>query len=118
MCEEDDGKPLQVTHMPAMSADESRKVGLAIRVRSVQLVGHLCAQANPYELHPISQKFPCHILSNSSNRGSFSSFQGRLLGTFSCYSSVHQLISGVMTLALCPQVGSQASQHFRSFCDT
>ena len=84
MCEEDDGKPLQVTHVPAMSADESRKVGLAIRVRSVQLfVGHLCVQANPYELHPISQKFPYHILSNSSNLGSFSSFQGRLLGTFS-----------------------------------
>ncbi|XP_076466284.1 mediator of RNA polymerase II transcription subunit 14-like isoform X3 [Babylonia areolata] len=31
VCEDDDGKPLQVTHQPAMSAEESRKVGLAIR---------------------------------------------------------------------------------------
>ncbi|KAK7108033.1 mediator of RNA polymerase II transcription subunit 14-like isoform X2 [Littorina saxatilis] len=31
VCEEDDGKPLQVAHIPAMSPEESRKVGLAIR---------------------------------------------------------------------------------------
>lgn len=31
VCEDDDGKPLQVTHFPAMSAEESRKVGLAIK---------------------------------------------------------------------------------------
>ncbi|XP_025098562.1 mediator of RNA polymerase II transcription subunit 14-like isoform X2 [Pomacea canaliculata] len=31
VCEDDDGKPLQVTHFPAMSADESRKIGLAIK---------------------------------------------------------------------------------------
>lgn len=35
VCEEDDGKPLQVAHLPAMSAEESRKVGLAIRVRNM-----------------------------------------------------------------------------------
>ena len=29
--EEDDSKPLQVSHTPAMTAEESRKVGLAIR---------------------------------------------------------------------------------------
>ncbi|KAL8611339.1 hypothetical protein ACOMHN_014394 [Nucella lapillus] len=31
VCEDDDGKPLQVTHLPPMSAEESRKVGLAIK---------------------------------------------------------------------------------------
>ncbi|XP_041355183.1 mediator of RNA polymerase II transcription subunit 14-like isoform X2 [Gigantopelta aegis] len=31
VCEEDDGKPLQISHTPSMSPDDSRKVGLAIK---------------------------------------------------------------------------------------
>lgn len=30
--EDDEGKPLQISHTPVMTAEESRKVGLAIRV--------------------------------------------------------------------------------------
>ena len=43
-----------------------------------------------------------------------SSFQGRLLGTFSFHASLLQVIGGMMFLALCPQVVSQDPQHFRS----
>ena len=42
--------------------------------------------------------------------GPLSSFQGRS----SSDSSFLQVIDGVMSLALCPQVVSEASQHFRS----
>ena len=34
MCEEDEGKPLQISHQPEMSASECRKVGLAIKVEN------------------------------------------------------------------------------------
>ena len=44
----------------------------------------------------------------------FSSFQGRSSSASSFNASLVQAISGVMSLALCPQVVSQASQHFRS----
>ena len=33
--EEDDGKPLCITHTPPMSADECRKVGLTIQVSTL-----------------------------------------------------------------------------------
>ena len=47
--------------------------------------------------------------------GPLSSFQGRYsFSTFSSHASLLQAIDGVMSLALCPQVVSQASQHFRS----
>ena len=41
-------------------------------------------------------------------------FKGRSSSASSFYASVLQAISGVMSLALCPQVVSQAPQHFRS----
>ena len=43
-----------------------------------------------------------------------SSFQGRSSNASSFHASLHQVIDGVMSLALCPQVVSQAPQHFRS----
>ena len=68
---------------------------------------------------PFSQKFPQRCLSNSSNvrlivDGPLLSFQGRSSSASSFNASLLQVISGVMSLALCPQVVSQASQHLRS----
>ena len=60
---------------------------------------------------------PCHL--NGSNvrltdDGPLLSFQGRSSSASSFHASLLQAISGVMFLALCLQVVSQASQHFRS----
>ena len=71
----------------------------------------------PYALHPISQKFPQRCLRNGSkvrliDDGPLSSFQGRSSSASSFHASLLQAINGVMSLALCPQVVSQASQHF------
>ena len=71
----------------------------------------------PYVLHPISEVFPtlplkwfqCLI-----DDGPLLSFQGRLSSTSSFNASLLQAIKGVISLALCPQVVSRASQHFRS----
>ena len=46
--------------------------------------------------------------------GALSSFQGRLSGASSFHACFLQAIDGVMSLALCLQVVSQASQHFRN----
>ena len=46
--------------------------------------------------------------------GSSSSFPGRSPGASSFHASLLQLIDGVLSLVLCPQVVSQAPQHFRS----
>ena len=78
-----------------------------------------CARKIPYALHPVSQKFPQRCLWNGSNLsliddGPLSSVQGRSSSAFSFHASLLQAIDGVMSLALCPQVVSQASQHFRS----
>ena len=40
--------------------------------------------------------------------------EDRLVLPFFPHASIVQTIDGVMSLALCPQVVSQASQHFRS----
>ena len=66
-----------------------------------------------------SQKFPQRCIWNGSNvhlidDGPLSSFLGRSSRVSSFSASLLQVISGVMSLALCPQVVSQASQHFRS----
>ena len=61
-----------------------------------------------------AQKFPQHCLWNSSNVHLLSSLQGRSSSTSSFHASLLPAIDGVMALALCPQVGSQAPQHFRS----
>ena len=80
---------------------------------------YLCAPKSPYALHPVSQKFPQRWLSNSSSvrlidDGPLSSLQGRSSSASSFHASLLQAISGVMSLALCPLIVSQASQHFRS----
>ena len=46
--------------------------------------------------------------------GPLSSFQGRSSSASSFRASLLQAIDGVMSLTLCPQVVSQAPQHFRS----
>ena len=81
--------------------------------------GYPCAQKIPYALHPVSQKFPQCRLWNGSNvclidDGPLSSFQGKSSSASSFHLSLLQVISGVMSLVLCLQVVSQASQHFRS----
>ena len=72
-----------------------------------------------YALHPISQKFPQQTFETVSNvrlidDGPLSSFQGRSSSASSFHVPLLQPIDGVMFLALCQQVVSQASQHFRS----
>ena len=48
-----------------------------------------------------------------SDNGLLSSFQGRSSSASSFHAFLLQAIDGVMSLALCPQVVSQTSQHFR-----
>ena len=67
----------------------------------------------------VSQKFPQRCLWNGSNvrlidDGPLSSFQKLSFSASSFHASLLQAIDGVMSLALCPQVVSQAPQHFRS----
>ena len=74
---------------------------------------------NHYTLHPVCKKFPQLCLSCGSNvrpidDGPLSSFQGRSSSASSFHASLFQAISGAMSSALCPQVVSQASQHFKS----
>ena len=73
---------------------------------------------NPYALHP-SLNTPKRCLLNNSNvrlidDGPLSSFQGRSSSASSFHASLLQMIDGVMFLALCRQVVSQAPQHSRS----
>ena len=65
------------------------------------------------------RSFPDVVFKNSSNvglidDGPLSSFQGRSSSASSFHVSLLQVIDIVMNLALCPQVVSQAPQHFRS----
>ena len=69
--------------------------------------------------HPIFQKFPQYCLGNRStvpliDINPLLFFQGRSSSASSFLASLLQAIDGVMSLALCPQVVSQAPQHFRS----
>ena len=80
---------------------------------------YLCTQKSPYVLHTTSQKSPQHRLWNSSSvcliyDNPLSSPRERSSSTSSFHTSLFQVISGVMSLALCLQLGSQAPQHFRS----
>ena len=91
--------------------------------RSVKFtsVWFLCTRKSPqlaYTLHPVPQKFPRRCLRNGSNvhlidNGPLLIFQGNSLAS-SFHASLLQAIDGVMSLALCPQVLSQARQQFRS----
>ena len=79
----------------------------------------LCAQKSPYALHPVSQKFPQLCLWNSSSvrltdDGPLSSFQERSPSASSFHASLLQTTDGVVSVAFCPQVVSQAPQHLRS----
>lgn len=49
--------------------------------------------------------------------GPVSSIQGRSASVSSFYASLFQAFDDVMSLTLCPQVESQASQHFRFLRD-
>ena len=73
----------------------------------------------PPRLSEVSPTLPLKRFQCSSVRltddGPLSSFEGRSSSASSFHASLLQAISGVMSLALCPQVVSQASQHFRSF---
>ena len=78
---------------------------------------YLCARKSPYALHPVSQRFLQRFLWNCSNvhltdGGPLSSSEGRSSSASSFHASVPYAIDGVRSLALCPQVMSQASQHF------
>ena len=68
----------------------------------------------PPHLSEVSLMLPLKRFLYSSDDGPLSSFQGRSLSTSSFHASLLQAIDGVMSLALHPQVVSQASQHFRS----
>ena len=93
---------------------------------SVQLKMVLMCLEKPvyiYALHPVSQsevfltlplkQIHCSIV-HLIDDGPLSSFQERLSSASSFHTFLLQVIDGVMSLALCPQVVSQASQHFRS----
>ena len=69
----------------------------------------ICA---PPRLSDVSPTLPFQIVPLSD--GPLSSFPGRSSNASSFHASLLQAIDGVMSLALCPQVVSQAPQHFTS----
>ena len=74
---------------------------------------------SPYTLHPDSQNFPQRCLWQGSSvhvtdDGLLSSFRARSSSASLFHASLLQAIGGVMSLVLCPQLASQAPQHFRS----
>ena len=71
----------------------------------------ICAPPRLSEISATSplKRFQCLI-----DDGPLSSFQGRSSSTSSFHACLLQAIDGVMSLALCPQVVSQAPQHFGS----
>ena len=84
---------------------------------------YLCTRESPYIYmcvhHPIFQKFPQYCLGNRStvpliDINPLLFFQGRSSSASSFLASLLQAIDGVMSLALCPQVVSQALEHFKS----
>ena len=68
--------------------------------------------------HCVSDAFPTWPLKrfqcSSDDAGPLTSFQGRSSSASSLRASLLQAIDDAMSLALCPQVVSQAPQHFRS----
>ena len=72
----------------------------------------ICAPPSLSEISPTLplKRFQC----SSDEDGPLSSFQGRSSNASSFNASLLQAIDGVMSLALCAQVVSQASQYFRS----
>ena len=75
----------------------------------------LCARKSPYALLPVSHTFPQLCVWNSSNvRLIDDGPQGRSSTASSFHASLLQAMDGVVSLALCQQVVSQAPQHFRA----
>ena len=73
---------------------------------------YLCTWKSPEVLHPVSQKIPQSCLWNGSNVQLIDNglpFQGRSSSASSFYASLLQVIDGVMSSALCPQVVSHTS---------
>ena len=84
---------------------------------------YVCARKSPHALHRVSPslgRFPnvafetVLVFARLTDDGPLSSFKGRSSSASSFHASLLQTIDGVMSLVLCPQVVSQASQHFRS----
>ena len=80
---------------------------------------YLCARKSPYAFHSVSQRFPQRCLWNGSNvrlidDSPLSSFPITASSAFSFHHNVLHAIDGLISLPLCPQVVSQAPQHFRS----
>ena len=93
--------------------------GTSVQFSLVQGGIYALGKAHNYTLHSVSQKFLQRCLRNGSkvrltDDGPLSSFQGRSSSASSFHATLLQPIDGVMSLALCPQVVFQASQHFRS----
>ena len=72
----------------------------------------ICAPPRLSEVSPTSplKQFQCSFDCMALSRP----FKGRSSSASSFHASLLQAIDGVVSLALCPQVVSQASQHFRS----
>jgi len=108
----------QITLLFSMNCSNS----VFIQFCQFRSIWHLRNRKSPYALHPISQKFSQCCLSNSSNvrlidDDPLSSFQGRSSSASSFNTSLLQAIDSVMSLALCPQLVSQAPLYFFSFRD-
>ena len=84
---------------------------LVLRVSSVQF-----SSVQDGIIYIFTQKSPYITRSNPSLRIFLTSpFERRYFSASSFHASLLQAIDGVMSLALCPQVVSQAPQYFRSF---
>ena len=80
---------------------------------------YLCARKSPYALPPhlsdtVRNNFNVRLIDD----GPLSSFQGRSSSASSFNACLLQAIDGVMPLALCPQVVSQAPKHKLSSSET
>ena len=110
--------------LPVRESQRSALLCSVQKTGSVQFISfssrwYLCARKSPYALHPVSREFSYSCLWNGCNvrltdDSPLSSCQGRSFSASSLNASLLQAISGVMVLALCQQVLSQASQHFIS----
>ena len=88
-----------------------KKTNIDISKKKVQFSSrwYLCAQKSPYALHPVSQKFPQSSNVRLIDDGPLSSFQGRSSSASAFIASLLQAISGVISLALYPQLVSVSS---------
>ena len=118
------GPPVRrcLTSLYDVVEDECWTHCLVLRVSSVQDgIIYICTQKSPYimQSNPSLRIFLMSPLKQFNNHliddGPLSSFERRYFSASSFHASLLQAIDGVMSLALCPQVVSQAPQYFRSF---